>query len=119
MGGAFRHRISSGGGGRQRQNATVAMDWRWECVFVLSTKFRFTHRHSRSGSNKVSVPNQYLEIKTEWSAPVAFVSIGPGKIATGQSRSFPALRPSEHRLTIMASQKSRLGSRLCWTRAGR
>src|SRR5258708_28059216 len=70
MGGAFRHRISSGGGGRQRQNATVAMDWRWECVFVLSTKFRFTHRHSRSGSNKVSVPNQYLEIKTEWSAPV-------------------------------------------------
>src|SRR5258706_3667294 len=53
-----------------KANATVAMDWRWECVFVLSTKFRFTHRHSRSGSNKVSVPNQYLEIKTEWSAPV-------------------------------------------------
>jgi hypothetical protein len=34
-----------------KANASVAMDWRWERLLVLSTKFRFNHRHSTSGSN--------------------------------------------------------------------
>src|SRR6266480_583721 len=29
-----------------KANANVAMNWRWECLLVLSTKFRFNHRHS-------------------------------------------------------------------------
>ena len=54
---------------------------------MLSTKFRFNHRHSISGSNQGKrAPDQHLDIKTEWSAIGAFVSDRIKKSATGQSR---------------------------------
>jgi hypothetical protein len=46
-----------------KANANVAMDWRWGRLLVLSTKFRFNHRHSISGSNQGRrAPDQHLDI---------------------------------------------------------
>jgi hypothetical protein len=39
----FRHRSLTNVGVLRSQNANVAMDWRWECRFVVSTKFPFNH----------------------------------------------------------------------------
>jgi hypothetical protein len=37
----FRHRAWSDVGVSQQGKANVAMDWRWKCLFVVSTKFAF------------------------------------------------------------------------------
>jgi len=39
----FRHRSLTNAGVLRSRNANVAMDWRWKCRFVVSTKFPFNH----------------------------------------------------------------------------
>jgi hypothetical protein len=41
VGRTFRHRALSDVGAFQRSNANVAMDWRWEWLLFVSTKFSF------------------------------------------------------------------------------
>jgi hypothetical protein len=47
-------------GPSQRDNANVAMNWRWECLFVVSTKFAFIRlRVSRALSRRQRSPDRH------------------------------------------------------------